>query len=93
MTVDELLSLLVVEFREEMVQVHRTVVSRFPGATDASTLGALQRAGAPRWPNSSSGLSTSDSSGGGAPARRRPSAADAVVVGPHRRRGTQLCAR
>lgn len=44
-TVDELLSLLVVEFGEEMAAVHRTVVSRFPSATDASTLEALRRAG------------------------------------------------
>jgi len=48
MSADDLLSLLVAEFGDEMLAVHRLVVSRFPRATDDSTLAALRRAGATR---------------------------------------------
>lgn len=42
-----LLLLLVTEFPDRMLAAHRLAVSRFPGATDASTLAALRRAGTP----------------------------------------------
>lgn len=45
MSADGLLSLLVTEFPNGMLAAHRLVVSRLPGATDASTLAALRRAG------------------------------------------------
>ena len=48
LTADDLISLLVMEYGDEMRAVHRTVVSRLPGATDQSTLAALRRAGAGR---------------------------------------------
>lgn len=51
LTADDLLSLLVTEYRDEMRAVHQTVVSRLPGATDESTLATLRRAGAVRTAN------------------------------------------
>lgn len=48
LTADELLSILVEEFGDEMLDVHRIAVVRLPGATNESTLGALRRAGAER---------------------------------------------
>ncbi|WP_369371813.1 PIN domain-containing protein [Promicromonospora sp. Populi] len=44
---DLLLSWLVRERPDEMRAVHDTAVARLPGATDASTIAALRRAGAP----------------------------------------------
>ncbi|WOQ16944.1 PIN domain-containing protein [Raineyella sp. W15-4] len=46
MSSDALISLLVTEFAEGMLAAHRLAVSRFPGATNDSTLAALRRAGA-----------------------------------------------
>lgn len=46
MSADALLSLSATEFPGEMLAAHQLVVSRFPGATDGSTLAALRRAGA-----------------------------------------------
>ncbi|QTX03566.1 PIN domain-containing protein [Agromyces archimandritae] len=46
LTADALLSLLIEEFPGEMTSVHATVVSRLTGATDASMLAKLRRAGA-----------------------------------------------
>lgn len=43
---DVLLSLLVIEFPEEMLAAHQLTVARLPGATDDTTLNALRRAGA-----------------------------------------------
>lgn len=51
LTADDLLSLLVTEYGDEMRAVHQTVVSRLPGATDKSTLATLRRAGAVRTAN------------------------------------------
>ncbi|MCX7522473.1 PIN domain-containing protein [Microbacterium sp. STN6] len=51
LTADDLLSLLVTEYRDEMRAVHQTVVSRLPGATDESTLATIYRAGAVRTAN------------------------------------------
>ncbi|KDA05363.1 toxin-antitoxin system, toxin component, PIN family protein [Microbacterium sp. CH12i] len=48
LTADDLLSLLVKEYGDEMRAVHQTVVSHLPGATDESTLATLRRAGAVR---------------------------------------------
>ena len=48
MSANALLSLLIAECPDEMLAAHRLAVSRLPGATDASTLGALRRAGAPQ---------------------------------------------
>ena len=53
MSADALLSLLVAEFPDEMLAAHRLVVSRLPGATDASTLAMLRRAGRRTRPTSS----------------------------------------
>ena len=47
MTPDALLSALVTEFPSQMLTVHATSVERLRGATDESTIAALQRAGAP----------------------------------------------
>lgn len=47
MSADALLSLLVVEFPDDMIATHRLAVARRSGATDDSTLAALRRAGAP----------------------------------------------
>ncbi|SDU74811.1 hypothetical protein [Jiangella alkaliphila] len=47
MTPDALLSLLIAEYPAQMLTVHTTSVARLRGATDASTIAALQRAGAP----------------------------------------------
>lgn len=46
MSSDALLSLLVTEFADGMLEAHHLAVSRFTGATDESTLAALRRAGA-----------------------------------------------
>ena len=46
LTADDLLSLLVEEFEDDMLVVHRIAVSRLPGATDESTIAALRRANA-----------------------------------------------
>lgn len=46
LTADELLSLLIEEFEDDMLVVHRIAVSRPPGATDESTIAALRRANA-----------------------------------------------
>lgn len=43
-TSDTLLSTLIEESSETMLKVHRMAVSRFPGATDESTITALRRA-------------------------------------------------
>lgn len=51
LSTDDLLSLLITEYSDEMRAVHQTVVSRLPGATDQSTLATLQRAGAVRAAN------------------------------------------
>lgn len=48
LTADELLELLITESPAQMKEVHRTAVSRLPGATDSTTIAALVRAGAPR---------------------------------------------
>lgn len=47
-TADALLSTLVEEAPEAMLKVHRTAVSRLPGATDESTIAALRGARAER---------------------------------------------
>lgn len=47
MSADTLLTLLVTEFPHQMLAAHRLAVSRLPGATGASTVAALRRAGAP----------------------------------------------
>lgn len=47
LSADALLSLLVTEFPDRMLTAHRLAISRLPGATDASTVAALRRAGAP----------------------------------------------
>lgn len=47
-TADALLSTLVEEAPEAMLKVHRTAVSRLPGATDESTIAALRGAKAER---------------------------------------------
>ncbi|MFT4187169.1 MAG: PIN domain-containing protein [Aeromicrobium sp.] len=47
MTADDLLSHLAIGFPAQMRAAHRLAVSRLPGATDASTLAALRRAGCP----------------------------------------------
>lgn len=47
MSADALLAHLVAEFPVGMLAAHRLAVSRLPGATDASTLAALRRVGAP----------------------------------------------
>lgn len=47
MTPDALLSLLIAEYPAQMLAVHATSVARLRGATDASTIAALGRAGAP----------------------------------------------
>ena len=46
LTADNLLSLLVEEFEDDMLVVHQIAVSRLPGATDESTIAALRRANA-----------------------------------------------
>lgn len=48
MSADALLSLLIIEFPEQMHAAHRLSVSRLSGATDRSTVAALRRAGAGR---------------------------------------------
>lgn len=60
LTADDLLSLLITEYGDEMLDVHQTVVSRLPGATDQSTLATLQRAGAIRAANLINGLLLDD---------------------------------
>nr|WP_246401646.1 PIN domain-containing protein [Jiangella mangrovi] len=47
MTPDALLSLLIAEYPAQMLTAHATSVARLRGATDASTIAALERAGAP----------------------------------------------
>jgi len=47
LTPDELLSDLVTEYQPQMLAAHRTAVASLQRATDASTVAALQRAGAP----------------------------------------------
>lgn len=47
LSADALLSLLVTEFPDRMLTAHRLAISRLPGATDASTVATLRRAGAP----------------------------------------------
>lgn len=47
MTPDALLSVLIAEYPAQMLAVHATSVARLRGATDASTIAALERAGAP----------------------------------------------
>jgi hypothetical protein len=47
LTPDQLLSRLVVEYESQMLAVHQTAVASLKGATDESTVTALQRAGAP----------------------------------------------
>jgi hypothetical protein len=47
-TADALLSTLIEEAPEMMLKVHRTAVSRLPGATDTSTIAALRGAKAER---------------------------------------------
>ena len=44
MTADELLTILVEEFEDDLLVAHRLTVSRLPGATDGSTVAALRRA-------------------------------------------------
>jgi predicted nucleic acid-binding protein len=46
MTPDALLCLLISQFEPQMLDAHATAVARLPGATDASTIQALRRAGA-----------------------------------------------
>lgn len=46
MTADTLFLLLMDEYLPQMIDIHRTTVAHFRGATDASTLIALQKAGA-----------------------------------------------
>jgi predicted nucleic acid-binding protein len=46
MSADDLLSLLITDFPEELTAAHLLSVSRLPGATDDSTLAALRSAGA-----------------------------------------------
>jgi predicted nucleic acid-binding protein len=45
-TPDQLLIQLITEDEQQMIAVHRTAVQSLPGATDASTVAALRRAGA-----------------------------------------------
>ncbi|WP_053202872.1 PIN domain-containing protein [Jiangella muralis] len=47
MTPDALLSVLIAEYPVQLLAVHATSVARLRGATDASTIAALERAGAP----------------------------------------------
>jgi hypothetical protein len=47
MTPDTLLAALIAEFPTQMRHVHATSVKWLRGATDASTIAALRRAGAP----------------------------------------------
>lgn len=44
---DALLSELITEYPDRIITVHTTSVERLPGATDTSTIAALDRAGAP----------------------------------------------
>ena len=46
MTADALFLLLMDEYLPQMIDTHRTTVAHFRGATDDSTLAALQKAGA-----------------------------------------------
>lgn len=48
MTPDALLCLLVAEFEPQMLAAHASAIAALPGATDESTIAALQRAGAPQ---------------------------------------------
>jgi len=48
MTADELFTQLILTHMLEMVAAHRAAVAAFTHATDATTMDALQRAGAPR---------------------------------------------
>jgi len=56
LSADALLSLLVTEFPDRMLTAHRLAISRLPGATDASTVAALRRAGAPNSADLMAGL-------------------------------------
>ena len=47
LTPDQLLGRLLAEYREQMLAAHRAAVASLHGATDASTIAALGRAGAP----------------------------------------------
>jgi hypothetical protein len=47
MTPDTLLCLLITEFEPQMLAAHATAIASLRGATDASTIRALRRAGAP----------------------------------------------
>lgn len=47
LTPDELLGGLIVEYESQMMVAHRVAVASLNGATDASTVAALRRAGAP----------------------------------------------
>lgn len=47
MTPEALLSVLIAEYPVQLLAVHATAVARLRGATDASTIAALERAGAP----------------------------------------------
>jgi hypothetical protein len=47
MTPDALLCLLITEFQPQMLAAHSAAVASLGGATDASTIVALRRAGAP----------------------------------------------
>jgi hypothetical protein len=47
MTPDALLCLLITEFEPQMLAAHAAAVASLRGATDASTIRALRRAGAP----------------------------------------------
>jgi len=47
-TPDQLLSQLAAEYEPQMLAAHRAAVMSLNGATDASTIGALRRAGAAR---------------------------------------------
>lgn len=47
MTPDALLSILIAEYPVQMLAAHATAVAQLRGATDASTIAALERAGAP----------------------------------------------
>jgi predicted nucleic acid-binding protein len=47
MSPDHLLPVLIAEYPSSTIAVHATVVAKLRGATDASTLAALQRSGAP----------------------------------------------
>lgn len=56
LTPDQLLSRLVSEYEPQMLAAHQTAVASLKGATDASTVAALHRAGAPTTASLMAGL-------------------------------------